>query len=117
MVPPERSADLRACYSKHTKSDRLDSRILARLPLLHPEGLHIEQGLGPRDSLRRAVKLRFTLVRRRTATLARLDALLKILGSQWHAGLSGDWPTKLHWSSWPQAMPAHTPSASSDRPA
>jgi transposase len=40
MVPPERSADLRAYYSKHTKTDRLDSRVLARLPLLHPEGLH-----------------------------------------------------------------------------
>lgn len=25
LVPPERSADLRAYYAKHTKSDRLDS--------------------------------------------------------------------------------------------
>ena len=32
MVPPEQSADLRDYYSKHTKSDRLDSRILARVP-------------------------------------------------------------------------------------
>lgn len=47
MVPPEQSADLRAYYSKHAKSDRLDSRILARLPLLHPEGLHRENALGP----------------------------------------------------------------------
>ncbi len=39
MVPPEQSADLRDYYSKHTKSDRLDSRMLARLPLLHPEEL------------------------------------------------------------------------------
>jgi transposase len=94
MVPPERSADLRAYYSKHTKSDRLDSRILARLPLLHPEGLHTEQGLGPGDSLRRAVKLRSTLVRRRTATLARLDALLEILGPGWHAALGSDLANK-----------------------
>lgn len=90
MVPPERSADLRAYYSKHTKSDRLDSRILARLPLLHPDGLHTEQGLGPGDSLRRAVKLRSNLVRRRTATLARLDALLEILGPGWLAALGSD---------------------------
>ncbi|GAA2460023.1 hypothetical protein GCM10010191_95530 [Actinomadura vinacea] len=94
MVPPERSADLRAYYSKHTKSDRLDSRILARLPLLHPEGLHTEQGLGPGDSLRRAVKLRSNLVRRRTATLARLDALLEILGPGWHTALGCDLANK-----------------------
>ena len=47
LVPPERSADLRDYYHKHAKSDRLDSRLLARLPLLHPEGLHDEHGLGP----------------------------------------------------------------------
>src|SRR5664279_2695735 len=40
LVPPERSADLRAYYAKHTKSDRLDSVMLARMPLLHPGGLH-----------------------------------------------------------------------------
>ena len=44
LVPPERSADLRDYYHKHTRSDRLDSRLLARLPLLHPEGLHDEHG-------------------------------------------------------------------------
>ena len=83
MVPSERSADLRAYYAKHAKTDRLDSRVLARLPLLHPEGLLREHGLGPGDSLRRAVKLRSNLVRRRTATLHRLDALLEILGPTW----------------------------------
>ena len=50
LVPPERAADLRAYYAKHTKSDRLDSRLLARLPLLHPDGLHPERGLGPGDA-------------------------------------------------------------------
>ena len=38
LVPTTQSADLRAYYAKHTKNDRLDSAILARLPLLHPEG-------------------------------------------------------------------------------
>jgi transposase len=33
LVPAEQSADLREYYSKHTKSDRLDSRLLARVPL------------------------------------------------------------------------------------
>ena len=54
MVPPEQSADLRDYYSKHAKSDRLDSRMLARLPLLHPDGLRPAEGLGPADPLRRA---------------------------------------------------------------
>lgn len=34
VVPPEQSADLRDYYNKHAKSDRLDSKSLARLPLL-----------------------------------------------------------------------------------
>lgn len=54
LVPPERSADLRRYYSKHAKTDQLDSRLLARLPMLHPDGLYAEQGLGPGDALRRA---------------------------------------------------------------
>ena len=49
LVPPEQSADLRDYYNKHTKTDRLDSRVLARLPLLHPEGLprHRQPQSGP----------------------------------------------------------------------
>lgn len=83
LVPPERSADLRAYYAKHTKTDRLDSRMLARLPMLHPEGLHEEHGLGPGDRLRRATRLHQTLTKRRSQCLARLDALLEILGPSW----------------------------------
>src|ERR1039458_3821649 len=79
MVPPEQSADLRDYYSKHTKSDRLDSRILARVPLLPPEGLHSLEGLGPADPLRRITKLRSSLVKRRTVIAARLDAYLELL--------------------------------------
>ena len=94
LVPPEQSSDLRAYYSKHTKSDRLDSRMLARLPLLHPEGLHAERGLGPGDPLRRATRLRQTLVKRRSKTLARLDALLEILGPGWLHALGSDLANK-----------------------
>src|SRR6516162_1979864 len=90
MVPPEQSADLRDYYSKHAKSDRLDSRMLARLPLLHPDGLRPAEGLGPADALRRATKLRASLVKRRSAILARLDAYLELLGPAWHAALGGD---------------------------
>lgn len=90
LVSAERSADLRGYYAKHTKSDRLDSILLARLPMLHPEGLHAERGLGPGDALRRDTKLHSTLVKRRTTSLARLDALLELLGPDWHSALSGD---------------------------
>jgi transposase len=90
LVPPERSADLRNYYAKHAKSDRLDSQLLARLPMLHPEGLHSQDGLGPGDALKRAAKLHSTLTHRRTQTLARLDALLEILGPAWHAAIGSD---------------------------
>src|SRR6478609_2644655 len=90
MVPPEQSADLRDYYNKHTKTDRIDSKVLARLPLLHPEGLHREDPLGPGDELKRAVKIRSGLVHRRTACLARLDALLEFLGPAWIAALGSD---------------------------
>jgi transposase len=93
LVPPERSADLRRYYSKHSKTDRLDSQLLARLPMLHPDGLHAEQGLGPGDALKRAAKLHSTLTHRRTQSLARLDALLEILGPAWHARSAPTWPT------------------------
>lgn len=90
LVPPERSADLRNYYAKHTKSDRLDSQLLARLPMLHPDGLHFEEGFGPADALKRAAKLHSTLVHRRSQSLARIDALLEILGPAWHAAIGTD---------------------------
>jgi Transposase len=90
LVPPERSADLRRYYAKHTKSDRLDCQLLARLPMLHPDGLYAEQGLGPGDALKRAAKLHSTLTHRRSQSLARLDALLEILGPAWHSVIGGD---------------------------
>jgi len=80
LVPPEQSADLRDYYHKHTKCDRLDSRVLARLPLLHPEGLVCLDGLGPADPLRRAVRHRSSLAKRRVKTMQRLDALIELLG-------------------------------------
>lgn len=93
LVPPEQSSDLRDYLNKHTKSDRLDSRVLARLPVLHPEGLRAHDGLGPGEGLKRAVRLRANLVERRTAVLSRLDALLELLGPGWAEVLGGD-PTK-----------------------
>lgn len=62
--------------------------------MLHPEGLHPERGFGPGDPLRRATKLHSTLVKRRTTSLALLDALLEILAPDWHAALSSDLANK-----------------------
>lgn len=90
VVPSGQSADLRAYYSKHAKTDHLDSRVLARVPLLHPEGLHEEAGLGPGDALKRAVKLRSSLVLRRTTSMHRLDSLLEIMGPWWIKALRTD---------------------------
>ncbi|WP_425308935.1 IS110 family transposase [Ammonicoccus fulvus] len=91
MVPTTQSADLRKYYSKHTKNDRIDSELLARLPLLHPEGLREYSGQGPADALRRLVKQRSTMVKRRVAVYARLDALVELLGPSWHAVLGSNY--------------------------
>ncbi len=91
MVPTTQSADLRKYYSKHTKNDRIDSELLARLPLLHPEGLREYFGQGPADPLRRLVKQRSTMIKRRTAIHARLDALVELLGPAWYAVLGSNY--------------------------
>ena len=90
MVPSEQSADLRDYFSKHTKTDRLDAQLLARLPVLHPEGLHPVEALGPGDPLKRAVKIRAGLVHRRSTAMHRLDSLLEILGPGWVEALGSD---------------------------
>lgn len=92
LVPPEQAADLRNYYNKHTKTDRLDSRVLARLPLLHPEGLEPVTGPTPADPFRRAVRRRSKLVKARTAVFQRLDALLELLGPAWAEALGEDYP-------------------------
>jgi transposase len=90
VVPSERSSDLRAYYAKHSKTDRLDAELLARLPLLHPDGLNPETAMGPGDPLKRAVKIRSGLVHRRTTSMHRLDSLLELLGPQWIEALGSD---------------------------
>ncbi|MGA7271402.1 MAG: IS110 family transposase [Acidimicrobiia bacterium] len=83
VIPPEQSADLRAYYNKHTKTDRLDSRVLARVPLLHPEGLREIDDLGPAEPLKRVARRHSSLQQRRTAAMQRLDALVELLGPVW----------------------------------
>jgi transposase len=40
LVNSQEVADLRRYYQRHAKSDRIDARVLARLPLVNPEQLH-----------------------------------------------------------------------------
>jgi transposase len=80
LVAPEQAADLRRYFNKHAKNDHLDSHVLARLPLLGPEGLAELADLGPADALKRAVRRRATLVADRLACRQRLDSLLDLLG-------------------------------------
>ena len=94
LVPPQRSADLRRYYAKHTKNDRLDSHVLARLPLLHPEGLNPIDSLGPADALKRAVRRRVKLVEWRLASRQRLDSMLDLLGPGYAETLGGARYTK-----------------------
>lgn len=91
LVPTTQSADLRAYYSKHTKNDHLDSKLLARLPLLHPEGLRDHTGDGPAEPLRRVVKQRASIVKRRTAVYSRIDAQLELLGPAWYDALGSSY--------------------------
>lgn len=90
VVPSEQSSDLRSYYAKHSKTDRLDAELLARLPLSHPDGLHPEQSNGPAEPLKRAVKLRSGMVRRRSECMHRLDALLELLGPAWVQAMGSD---------------------------
>ena len=94
LVPPERSADLRTYYAKHTKNDRLDSHVLARLPLLHPDGLNLIDSLGPADGLKRAVRRRVNLVEYQLACRQRLDSMLDLLGPEYAEALGGARYTK-----------------------
>lgn len=40
LVTPQKVADLRKYYKKYTKSDRIDSRVLAKLPIVDTENLN-----------------------------------------------------------------------------
>ncbi len=79
VVPPEQSADLRRYYAKHVKNDRIDAKLLARLPLLHPEGLHrAVVPVGSRGTLRRLVARRARLAGELAQHRGRVRSLLHL---------------------------------------
>jgi transposase len=79
VVPPEQSADLRRYYAKHVKNDRIDAKLLARLPLLHPEGLHrVHLPAGAAGTLKRLVARRARLVREVGVHRQRVRSMLQL---------------------------------------
>ena len=56
-VNGQQVAALRRVYQRHAKSDRIDARVMARLPLLYPERLHrCHFPSGPQMVLQRACR-------------------------------------------------------------
>jgi transposase len=88
LVPPEQSADLRRYYAKHVKNDRIDAKLLARVPLLHPEGLHEAQvPSGPSGTLRRLVARRARLAHECSRHRQRIRSLLQLAAPQMSVAL------------------------------
>jgi transposase len=77
LVPPEQAADLRRYYAKHVENDRIDAKLLARLPMLHPGGLHeVAIPEGSSGTLRRLVARRARLIAELAQHRARIRSLL-----------------------------------------
>jgi transposase len=68
-------ADLRRVYRRHAKSDRIDARVMARLPLVFPEGLHrCHFPSGPEMTLQRACREHLRLKQQIAASKNRILA-------------------------------------------
>jgi transposase len=76
LVNSQQVADLRRYYKKHAKSDRIDCRVLAKLPLVNPENLHALQLPGAVGlACQRGCKELERLTKQIVATKNRLIAL------------------------------------------
>ncbi len=76
VVNSQQVADLRRYYKRHAKSDRIDARVLARLPLVNPDQLH-PLHLAPATALacQRGCRESDRLTQQVTASLNRLRAI------------------------------------------
>jgi transposase len=90
LVSPQKASDLRKYYKKHTKTDRVDAQVLARLLIVDPDGLN-EFRLSPAKltSLERYSKQRDKIVSSISGRKARIQSiiaavipdLMKVFGS------------------------------------
>jgi transposase len=79
LVHPEQSADLRRYYAKHVKNDRIDAKLLARMPLLHPEGMTpAPLPHGARGTLKRIVARRARLAKECARHRQRIRSMLHL---------------------------------------
>lgn len=76
LVNSQEVADLRRYYKRHAKSDRIDARVLARLPLVNPDKLHrLILPTAPTLACQRGCKELDRLADQIVATKNRLHAL------------------------------------------
>ena len=76
VVNAQQVADLRRYYKKHAKSDRIDARVLAKLPIVNEEQLHrLELPSAIALACQRGCKQLDRLMKAHTATKNRLIAL------------------------------------------
>lgn len=76
LVNSQQVADLRKYFKKHAKSDRIDARVLAKLPLVDEEKLHrLELSDARTLACQRGCKQLERLMKQRTACQNRLIAL------------------------------------------
>ena len=91
LVHPEQSADLRRYYAKHVKNDRIDAKLLARMPLLHPEGLApAPLPEGARVTLRRIVARRARLSLECSRHRQRVRSMLHLAMPEMPEALGGE---------------------------
>ena len=75
-VNGQQVSELRRIYQRRAKSDRIDARVLARLPLLYPDRLHrLTLPTGPQMALQRVCREVARLKQQATAIKNRLRAV------------------------------------------
>lgn len=91
MVRPQKSADLRKFYRRHTKTDGIDACSLARVPAVDSEGTHPWCPVEPDIlHLRRVLKQRHRFVDQARAHKLRLHSLLQLTNPHLMKALGDD---------------------------
>jgi transposase len=95
LITPQKSADLRRFYHRHSKSDRIDAKVIAKLPIVDPEGLNPLQVSGPDTySLYRLSLEREQLVRENEGDKKRIKAIFNMAVPQLSQAM-GSWQFSL----------------------
>lgn len=80
LIKPQKSADLRRFYHKHSKSDRIDAKAIAKLPIVDPEGLNqLQISSSDTYSLYRLSLEREQLVRENEGEKKRIQSIFNMV--------------------------------------